>query len=60
MDNNDNIDSYSNGSYDESQDQLQTHEVNSRDDTVERNVQRLSLIDPSKIESYQMEPGCWV
>ena len=52
--------SYSNTSYDESQYQLQDREVNSSDDTVERNVQRLSLIHPSKIESCQMEPGCWV
>lgn len=52
--------SYSNTSYNESQDQLQEREVNSSDDTVECNVQRLSLINPSKIESYPMEPGCWV
>ena len=67
MDNNDidseytyDEESYSNTSYDESQDQLQEREVNSSDDTVECNVQRLSLIHPSKIESYPMEPGCWV
>lgn len=52
--------SYSNTSYDESQDQLQEPEVNSSDDTIECNVQRLSLVNPSKIESYPMEPGCWV
>jgi hypothetical protein len=56
MDNNDNIDSYSNTSYDQSQDR----QVNSRDDTVERNVHHLSIINPSEIESYQIEPGCWV
>tara|TARA_X000000950_G_C13875976_1_gene644847 strand:- start:17 stop:631 length:615 start_codon:yes stop_codon:yes gene_type:complete len=64
MDNNDHIDSdytyeeesYSDGSYDQSQDR----EFNSSDDTVERNVHRLSIIDPSKIESHQIEPECWI